>query len=91
MASISIFSSTFGNQSEKFYVNLDSVIFESTGIYVNTEGTLQKVEAIAFDENEDCYYAVKELGNKWKCGNCGKYNDPENNNCWYCGWPWGPP
>jgi|GEM_PF-6866738 hypothetical protein len=83
-------ASSFGNLHEKLYIELDRVIFDTAGIYVEVGNCYQKVDEIMFDKDESRYYVLKKE-TKWKCGNCGKYNDPKNNNCWYCGWPWGPP
>lgn len=83
-------SSAFGDCFEKFYIDLDQVVFDHSGIWVESEGSFFEIDGILFDKLENKYYAFKkEL--KWQCGNCGKYNDPKRNNCWYCGWPWGPP
>ncbi len=90
MVAIIASASVFGNPLEKLYVELDRVIFDATGIYIEADNCYQEVDAIVFDKDENRYYVLKKEA-KWKCGNCGKYNDPKNNNCWYCGWPWGPP
>ena len=82
--------SAFGDPLERLYVELDRVIFDVTGIYIEVDNCYHEVDAIVFDKDESRYYVLKKEA-KWKCGNCGKYNDPKNNNCWYCGWPWGPP
>jgi hypothetical protein len=83
-------SSVFGDYFEKLYIDLDRVIFDYSGIWVESEGSFFEVDGILFDKLENKYYTVKNKP-KWKCGNpeCGKYNDPKRDNCWYCGWPWG--
>lgn len=83
-------ASAFGNNEEKLYVDLEQVKFDASGIWVEGDNGFFQVFAIAFDDTENKYYVIKKEA-KWKCDNCRKYNDPENNNCWYCGWPWGPP
>jgi hypothetical protein len=82
-------SSVFGNHIEKFYVDLDQVLFDASGIYIEVGESYHAVDSIVFDKESNRYYALKK-GAKWQCGNCRKYNDLQNNNCWYCGWPWGP-
>lgn len=85
-----ISSLVFGDYLEKLYIDLDKVIFDQSGIFLERNGIFFEIEGILFDKLEKKYYTfLKEA--KWQCGNCGKYNDPKRNNCWYCGWPWGPP
>lgn len=76
--------------SGRLYIELDQVIFDPTGMYIEADGYYHPFDALVFDKDEGKYYSLKKEA-KWKCGNCGKYNDPKKNNCWYCGWPWGPP
>ncbi|MCP5504953.1 MAG: hypothetical protein H7A41_07360 [Chlamydiales bacterium] len=83
-------ASVFGNPLEREYVDLEQVLFDPSGMYVEVNDSYQEVDALIFDKTEGRYYVLKKEA-KWKCGNCGKYNDPKDNNCWYCGWPWGPP
>lgn len=85
-------SSLFGNCFEKLCVDLNRVVFDHSGIWVETGGNFVEVDGILFDKVDNKYYAYKKEP-KWKCGNpeCGKYKDPKRDNCWYCGWPWGPP
>ena len=83
-------SLAFGGYFEKVYVDLDQVIFGSSGIWLEGDECYHEVDAIIFDKLENRYYVLKKEA-KWQCGNCRKYNDPKRNNCWYCGWPWGPP
>lgn len=90
MISMAASSSAFGDHSKKLYVSLDRIVFDTSGIYVEDNECYYEVDAIVFDKDESRYYVLKKEA-KWKCGNCGKYNDSKNNNCWYCGWPWGPP
>lgn len=83
-------STVFGDCFEKLYVDLNRVVFDRSGIWIESEGSFFEVDGIFFDKLENKYYTVKKEP-KWQCGNCRKYNDPKRNNCWYCGWPWGPP
>ncbi len=84
-----ISSLAFAGPLKKLYLDVDQVLFDATGIYVEVDNCYYKVDAIALDKEENKYYALKNAN--WFCANCGKYNYPEDNNCWYCGWPWGPP
>jgi len=83
-------SSVFGNCFEKLCIDLNQVVFGHSGIWVETGGNFVEVDGILFDKVDNKYYAYKKEP-KWQCGNCGKYNDPKRDSCWYCGWPWGPP
>ncbi len=87
---LTISSSAFADPLKKLYLDLDQVLFDATGIYVEIENCYYKVGAIALDKEENRYYTLKKEA-YWFCANCGKYNHPEDNNCWFCGWPWGPP
>ena len=84
-------STIFGESFERLYVALDQLMFDETGIFVKTDDSIQEIGAVMFDKDLGKYYAYAAKEKKWQCGNCRKYNDPKNNNCWYCGWPWGPP
>ena len=68
--------SAFGDPLERLYVELDQVIFDATGIYIEVDNCYHEIDAIVFDKDESRYYALKKEA-KWKCGNCGKYNDPK--------------
>ena len=84
-------SPLFGeDQAELFCVDMNRIIITPSGIWIESDGLYYEAETIIFNKLENKYYA-KTKKPKWKCGNCGKYNDPKRENCWYCGWPWGPP
>lgn len=86
MCTLIVTSSLLGNCFEKLCVDLNRVIFDQSGIWVETEGNFVEVDGILFDKVDNKYYVYKKEP-KWQCGNCGKYNDPKRDNCWYCGWP----
>lgn len=83
-------SSLFCDCAERICVGLNQVVFNQSGIWVETGGNFFEVEGILFDKEDNTFYAYKK-DPKWQCGNCRKFNDPKRDNCWYCGWPWGPP
>ncbi|MGB7128574.1 MAG: zinc ribbon domain-containing protein [Candidatus Rhabdochlamydia sp.] len=83
-------ASVFGSSLEKMYLDVDQVLFDASGIYIEVDNCYYKVDAIALDKEKNRYYALKKETN-WQCPNCGIYNYPEDKNCFYCGWPWGPP
>lgn len=87
---LTISSSAFAGPHKKLYLDLDQVLFDATGIYVEVENCYYKVDAIAIDKEENRYYALNKEAFE-RCEHCGWYNRPEVRNCWRCGFPWGPP
>lgn len=35
--------------------------------------------------NEQMHFTTAETATPWQCGSCGKYNEPDNKFCIYCG------
>ena len=83
-------SSVFGSSLKKIYLDVDQVLFDASGIYIEVDNCYHKVDVIALDKEENRYYALKKI--EWeRCHRCGFYNYPEDRNCYNCGFPWGPP
>ncbi len=83
-------SSAFGSSLENMYLDVDQILFDASGIYIEVDDCYYKVDAIALDKEENRYYALKKI--EWEqCPRCGYYNYPEDRNCANCGYPWGPP
>lgn len=45
-------ASAFGDPLERLYVELDRVIFDATGIYIEGDNCYHEVDAIMFDKDE---------------------------------------
>ncbi|PWU14778.1 MAG: hypothetical protein C5B45_03880 [Chlamydiae bacterium] len=85
-------ASVFGSSLEKIYLDVDQVLFDASGIYIEVDNCYHKVDAIALDKEENRYYALKKTKEaEWRCPEYRNYNYPEVNNCRVCGWPWGSP
>lgn len=53
MVTLAASSSAFGNHLEKIYIDLDRVIFNSSGIWIENDGCYQGIDAIIFDKEEN--------------------------------------
>lgn len=53
-------SSAFGSFLEKIYLDVDQVLFDASGIYIEVDSCYHKVDVIALDKEENRYYALKK-------------------------------
>lgn len=51
-------SSAFGSSLKKMYLDVDQILFEASGIYIEVNNCYYKVGAIALDKEKNRYYAL---------------------------------
>ncbi len=75
---------------EKSYVQLEDLIFDQTGIWLNDKTQQQLVGIKAVRSDTHGFYVEKNEDQSWVCPHCGKVNvgSPYGWGCVKCSWPY---
>ena len=70
--------------SEKIYVDLRDLIFDSSGIWFRGSAFQRGAAALHFDDGG---YYVSYSEQTWRCPRCNLINPQGVSGCTRCGWP----